>query len=111
MRLQITDMETWMLDNSDRIYRFWIYKKVFTPYEQRMCFEDESPYEEDECTFAYIREAIDLGGGNWFIGFQPIYGDDKDFQMLIYHRLSDIELEYFPSDMEKLYDDAGEEDG
>ena len=102
MRTQITDMETWVLDNSNRIYRYWVYKKMFTPYEQDKCFSDESVYEDDECVFAYIREAIDLGSGNWLIGLQPIYDDDTDFQTLEYHKLSDIELAYFPSDVDRF---------
>ena len=98
----ITDMETWLLDNSDRVIRYWVYKRMFTPYERKECFEDESIYDNDECTFAYIREAIDLGNGNWMLGLQPLYDGDDSLVMLEYRPLSEIAIEYFPSDTKKF---------
>ena len=36
----ITDFETWLLHYGDRLYRYLVYKKMFTPYEQQQAFED-----------------------------------------------------------------------
>lgn len=39
---QITDMETWLLDNEDRIFRFTVYRRMFTPKEQAAQYFDET---------------------------------------------------------------------
>lgn len=38
MTKQITDIETWLLDNEGRIFRYVIYRRMFTPYEQKHAF-------------------------------------------------------------------------
>ena len=35
----ITDFETWLLDYGDRLYRYLVYKKMFTPYEQQQALK------------------------------------------------------------------------
>ena len=94
MMLQITDMPTWISDNSDRIYGFLVYKKIYTPYEQQQKFEDESQFEDEQLTFCKIKEAVDLGSGDWLLGLQLLFEDDpnEDTNNLDYHRLSDIQL-------------------
>ena len=52
------DIQTYVRNNQDTIYRLWKYKKIFTPYEINGRFKDESIYEEDVCTFVKIEEAI-----------------------------------------------------
>ena len=79
MAKQITDMETWLLDNEGRIFRYVIYRRMFTPYEQERAFSDESQYEDYHFTFGFIEEAIDLGGGEWLLGFRKIIdGETSD---------------------------------
>ena len=92
-----TDMETWFLDNSDRIYRFLVYKKLFTPYEQDKKFMDESQFEDIHYRFGFIEEAIDLGHGQWLIGFREIV-DGGVCGYISYFRLSDIQMSYFEQD-------------
>ena len=92
--LQITDMPTWISDNSDRIYGFNVYRRLYTPYEQEYQFLDESQFEDDEMTYGYIREAVKLGHGDWLLGFQCVYDDggcakEDDLE---YYRMSDIRL-------------------
>lgn len=98
----MTDFETWLHDvGYDRIFRMWRYKIMFTPYEQKEAFSDESIYEDDECDYVKIREAIELPDGDILLGLQTIEDsedlDDKD-SYLTYERLSRIELAYNPSD-------------
>ena len=42
----MTDLETWVHDNTDTFYRISRYKRLYTPYEQDKKYSDESVYEE-----------------------------------------------------------------
>lgn len=102
-----TDMETWGYDNSDRIYRFLVYKKLFTPYEQERKFEDESQFEDIHYRFGLIKEAVELGNGEWLIGFREII-DYEVCGYISYFKLSDIQLSYFDGDQDMLASEEGE---
>ena len=93
--MQIADMETWIRDNSDRVYGYLIYKRLFTPYEQEQKFTDESQFEDIHFNYGRIVEAIELGNGDWLIGFQELFLEDEEYiasNDIQYHRLSDIKL-------------------
>lgn len=96
-----TDMDTWACDNSDRIYRFVVYKKLFTPYEQERKFIDESQFEDDHYRFGFIEEAIELGHGEWLLGFCEIVECEVQ-NYISYFKLSDIQLSYFEQDQDML---------
>lgn len=100
----ITDLETWLIDNDERIYRYFVYKRMFTPYEQQKAFEDETIFEDDYCTFAKITEAIDLGNGEWMLGLTGVDGDTLELNTYTeYYKLSEIRLSYF-GDEKKIRD-------
>ena len=41
------DIHTWLSDvGGERVFRMWVFKKMFTPYEQDEKFSDESVYIE-----------------------------------------------------------------
>ncbi len=101
-----TDMETWLSDNSDRIYRFMVYKKLFTPYEQEQKFSDESQFEDTHYRFGFIEEAIELGHGEWLLGLREII--DGEVYDINYFKLSDIQLSYFEQDQNMLSDEEDE---
>ena len=102
-----TDMETWWLDNNDRIYRFVVYKKLFTPYEQEHKFMDESQFEDISYRYGFIEEAIELGNGEWLLGFREII-DYEVCKYIHYYRLSDIQLSYFGQDQDMLSEECEE---
>lgn len=107
----ITDMETWLRDLGERIYRYGIYKKLFTPYEQRECFTDESLYEDGSYSLCRIVEAIDIGHGDWLLGLQEIFDDGLIFKNIRYVRLSEIRLSYREEDQNlELYEESDEEE-
>ena len=106
MEKMITDMETWFLDNHDRPFRFWVYKKMFTPYEQEHAFMDETQFDDVEATHGYLQEAIDLGGGEWLLGFRIM--DDPGY--IEYHKLSDIQIAYCELDERTDMDEDEEEE-
>ena len=101
-----TDMETWLSDNSDRIYRFMVYKKLFTPYEQEQKFSDESQFEDTHYRFGFIEEAIELGHDEWLLGLREII--DGEVYDINYFKLSDIQLSYFEQDQNMLSDEEDE---
>ena len=102
-----TDMETWFCDNSDRIYRFLVYKKLFTPYEQEHKFMDESQFEDIHYRYGFIEEAIELGHGEWLLGIREV--KDGETADMSYFKLSDIQLSYFEQDQDMLSADEDEE--
>lgn len=111
MAKQITDMETWLLDNEGKIFRYVIYRRMFTPYEQEHAFSDESQYEDYHFTFGFIEEAIDLGGGEWLLGFRKVNEDGEIFEEIEYCRLSEIRLSCFDCDQDMFTKEDGDYDG
>ena len=103
----ITDMETWLLDFDERIFRFVVYKKLFTPYEQDKKFMDESQFEDTHFRFAFIEEAVELGNGEWLLGFLEII-DGEICNNIDYYKLSDIQLSYFEIDQNMLKEEEDE---
>ena len=97
------DIHTWLSDvGEERVFRMWIFKKMFTPYEQDEKFLDESVYVDDTCKFVMIKELIELPDGDLLIGFQDT---DNDNLYLEYYKLSEIRLDYCQSDKERLEDE------
>lgn len=105
----ITDLETWLLDNGDRIFRYLVYKRMFTPYEQQQAYMDETQFESARYQFGFIEEAIDLGNGEWLIGIREI-ADNEVLDSLSYYKLSEIRLSYFECDQNMLRDEEDEGD-
>ena len=100
------DIHTWLSDvGEERVFRMWVFKKMFTPYEQDEKFSDESVYEDDVCKYVMIKELIELPDGDLLIGFQDA---DRDNLYLEYYKLSEIRLDYCQSDKERPEDDFDE---
>ena len=104
-----TDMATWLSDDGHRIYRFVVYKKIFTPYEQEQKFTDESQFEDTHYRLGFIEEAIEIGNGEWLLGFREIV-DEEVCSYISYFKLSDIQLSYFEYDQDILGQDEDEEE-
>ena len=53
-----------------------------------------------ECSYAYIKEVVELGGGDYLLGLA--YYEDEYFgnggKSLDYYRLSDIKIQWFKDD-------------
>lgn len=100
------DIQTYVRNNQDTIYRLWKYKKIFTPYEINCRFKDESIYEEDVCTFAKIEEVIYLPNDiliKFRVMFENFVCDDEEKNFMdsgfyIFERLSDIKLSEYDRD-------------
>lgn len=97
----MTDFASWLHDNGDRIYRYWVYKRMFTPKELAEKRDDQTCYECDECLYGRIVEAIALPNGDVLLGFRD--PDDKGSLTegyIDYYRLSEIAFAYSPTDQE-----------
>ena len=101
------DIHTWLSDvGEERVFRMWVFKKMFTPYEQDEKFSDESVYVDDICKYVMIKELIELPDGDLLIGFQDA---DSNIEYLEYLKLSEIRLDYRPEDKERLEDEEYDE--
>lgn len=109
----MTDFETFILDNQDKIFRMYKYKRVWTPFELDKKYSDESVYENGGyAEFVYIRQAIELPDGDILLKLErtndpedkELYQDEDDEEEKItiyrYEKLSDIVLEEFSIDNE-----------
>ncbi len=107
----ITDFETWLLDESERIYRYLVYKKVWTPLEMDKKYSDESEYENGGLyTLCLIEEAIEMSPGIWMLGLREIYEDGVISKNIKYYPLNDIRLTCFDEDQEiELQEECDEE--
>lgn len=106
---QITDMETWLLDNDNKVFRYVVYRRMYTPYEQKQAFIDETFYEDTHYNLGYIEEAIDMGDGEWVIGFRNVCdGDETDLGRIDYYKLSEIRLSCFDIDQNNFEEDDDE---
>lgn len=95
--VMITDMETMLMDNSDRIWGYHVYRRMFTPYEQQRGFVDESCYEDEgNIRYGKIVEAIDIGNGEWLLGIRECWDEGKEeleySDFITYYALSELRL-------------------
>lgn len=97
--------------NKNIPFRYWIYRRIFTPYEQDKKYADDSFYEDSYCKVAYINSCIDLGNGDYLIGFEDTEAfHDKEMKRSIeFCKLSEIRLEWYEHDQEWYSEE--EEDG
>ncbi len=93
--------------NKDRLFRFWVYKRIFTPLEMEKKYMDECVYEDTHAQTGIIREAIVLPDNDLLLGFYipctDTVDEEDEYKHLDYYKLSEIRMEYRPVDMEEFY--------
>lgn len=99
--------------NKDRIFRFWVYKRIFTPLEMEQKYIDQGEFEECRAKLGIIREIIILPDDDLLLGFYipstETADEEDEYRHLDYYKLSEIRMEYRPADMEEFY--GGQEFG
>lgn len=101
--IEFENFAEWLSRNENRLFRFWVYRRIFTPYEKEEKFMDESIYEDDYCELAYIKEAIKLPDNDILLGFQNAnFG--KDY--IEYYKLSEIRLAYMADDKDAVAEEG-----
>ena len=100
------DFKQFFEQNPDRIYRYWVYRRMFTPYEQKQAYMDESFFEQSQALFGVVREVVTLPNGDLLLGIADIAEDASELsaenRQMTYHRLSDLQLMYMPLDAQEL---------
>lgn len=96
---QIYDnFQSFISANEKSIFRLWVYRRGFTPYETQNAFMDDNMYEAHGPAFGIIRQCVDLWNGDFLIGFQEIEDTDNFdlaslYNWITYYKLSEIRLE------------------
>lgn len=104
-----TDLETWLHDFEDDIFRILIYRKPgqYTPYEIENKLSDESLYVDNEYKKVFIEDVIELPDKDVLIGFREVLdvnqNEDGEYECELvdsieYYKLSEIKLECFKCD-------------
>lgn len=94
-----TDFYTFLKEHDGEAFRYLVYRRMFTPYEQNECFVDETVYEDTHFNVGVIVDCIVLGNGDFLLGFQS--ADDIDpnnmqlFDNVDYYKLSEIRLSLY----------------
>ena len=94
----ITDIRSWLKGAGERNFRYLVYKKMFTPYEEKNAFSDESVYEDPHYELCRIEEAINLGA-EWMLGLRSI-NEDGSLGAVHYYNLNEIRLSLFDDDQD-----------
>lgn len=87
------DLETFILDNKDTIFRISRYKKIFTPHEEEKKYIDESIYEDSY--FGKITKAIEVKD-DVLLEIELVYEEDdgeiKSLGITYYELLKNIHI-------------------
>lgn len=93
----VKSIEEFLTKNKNTLFRYWIRKTIWTPYDIDKKDKDVSPYINEEAYYGYIIEAIDLHNGDYLIGIEL---DNNSGDYIEYYRLSEIELAIAQIDQE-----------
>lgn len=102
----MVDLNTFICENKNKIFRMYKYKKVYTPYEQDKKFSDETMFENGGyATYVNIVDMIVLPDKDVLLKLKYAYNqledcetddnddnDDND-EVYLYEKLSDIVLQ------------------
>ena len=80
-------MKNFIKKHKNEIFRYWLRKRMWTPYEMELKDPEQTEYEMLECDYGYLVEAIDLGY-DWLIGISG----ELDKSYISYYKLSELEL-------------------
>lgn len=90
-------LEDFIKSNEGKLFRYWLVKRNYTPYEWDKKYEDQSELIEDECSYGYFVDCIDLGYDH-LIG---ITEDCRNSGYISYHKLSLMDFAYCDRDQEE----------
>ena len=99
----ITDIGTWWRDNSEKIFRYSIYKRMFTTIEVSEKYKDET-YHEDNYHYGFISNIMEIPN-DILLEIEEGYFEDKTFRLngiKTFVKLSEIRLSLFEKDNEGI---------
>ena len=101
------NIQQFLQSKQNKVIRYCIYRRMFTPYEEQHGFMDQSFYEDgSHLSLGVIQEAVILPDNDVLLGIARIYESLSDLQddsrCLEYCKLSEIRLIYYPEDTQML---------
>ncbi len=93
------DLEHWFRQHRKRLYRFYVYKRMFTPYEIDKAFIDETCYESDCAMLGILEEVIELKD-DYLFGIRQVFVDCSVSDTVEYYKLSELRIEWREKDEE-----------
>jgi len=95
------------------VFRYWVFKKQFTPYEMEEKFIDQSCYDSDYASIGIIHEAVILPDNDILLGFRTLgelsaeeYNEAEPY--IEYFKLSEIRLAHAYKDQNELEQDLAQ---
>lgn len=82
--------------NKNKIFRYWIHKVKWTPYEMELKDPNQSDLVDEECSYGYFVDCVDLGY-DWLVGISE---DNPNGKYVSYYKLSELDFAYSVSDQE-----------
>lgn len=82
--------------NNGKCFRYWIKKRMWTPYEMDKKDPCQSDLEFEDCSYGYFVECVNLGY-DWLIG---ITEGSSEPNYVHYYKLSEIEFAYSVGDQD-----------
>jgi hypothetical protein len=87
--------------NIDTVFRFLVYRRMFTPYEEEHKFIDDTEFADTHYAFAKIVDMVPLGRDDWLLEMRILDEEGRDCGRIEYWRLSEIRLCRFDIDNEE----------
>ena len=91
-------MKDFIERNKDTVFRYWTYKRNYTPYEIDLKDPMQSDLIEEECSYGRFIEAVNLGY-DWLIGIVE-WDAVEPYKYIDYVQLSSIKFAYSSGDQE-----------
>ena len=103
--LDCTNIGTWILNHEEgQIFRYLVYKKVYTPHEIKEAYSDETEFENGGyIRYARITNVIETVNDVLLELDELVMNDDYEFEPAgykTYRKLSDIQLYKYDEDNE-----------
>ena len=81
-------MKEFIEKHRGKVFRYWMIKRNYTPYEIYKKDPNQSDLIDDECNYGYFVDCVDLGYDH-LIGISE---DSMNSGYVIYHKLSLLEF-------------------
>lgn len=94
--VEMLNMEDFIEKNKGKLFRYWMIKRNWTPYEMELKDPDQSDLIDDTCSYGYFVDCVDLGYDH-LIGISE---DSADSKYISYHKLSLLDFALNEEDQE-----------
>lgn len=91
----MNNFDQWLEKNKEKLFRFEVYRRVYTPLEQDEKYMDQSQYED--MIPGKILEAIELPDGDILLEVREYY-DYEICMTSVYIKLSEVRISIYDGD-------------